>query len=123
MADESPDEYADELDMTILDKYGDLGSNSRNPVNPHPHDNADCPPAKPTTSNLEEPAAPVSIFAQSPHMTRPPKRPGPALGPYYQFLNTDLDKMLWLGSVLIFRDKSYDQPKIEFISDVQVDYH
>ena len=111
------------LDGGIRDKYGDLESESPNPANPNPHSNADCPPPKPTTSKLEELPPPVPVSIQSPHITRPPNRPGPALGPYYQFLNTDLDKMLWFGSALILRDKSYDQPKIEFISDVQLDYN
>ena len=55
-------------------------------------------------------------------INRPPKPPGDALGPYYQFLTTDLEKMQWIGSVLIFRHVSYERPKVEFTSDVKIDY-
>ena len=55
-------------------------------------------------------------------INRPPKPPGLTLGPYYQFLTTDLEKMQWLGSVLIFQHVSFDQPKIEFTSETKIDY-
>jgi hypothetical protein len=55
-------------------------------------------------------------------INRPPKPPGPALGPYYQFITTDLEKKQWIGSVLIFRHVSFDRPKIEFTSDVKINY-
>ncbi|CAF0949117.1 unnamed protein product [Rotaria sordida] len=53
---------------------------------------------------------------------RPPRPPPPAMGPYYQFITTDLEKMLWVGSVLILRHVSYDQPTIEFTAKVKVAY-
>lgn len=55
-------------------------------------------------------------------INRPPKPPGRAMGPYYQFLTTDLEKMQWIGSVLIFRHISSARPKVEFISAVKIDY-
>ena len=53
---------------------------------------------------------------------RPPKPPGRTMGPYYQFLTTDLETMQWIGSVLIFRHVSCDQPKMEFTSAVKIEY-
>ncbi|CAF1083207.1 unnamed protein product [Rotaria sp. Silwood1] len=55
-------------------------------------------------------------------VNRPPKSPGPTLGPYYQFVTTDLEKMLWIGSALIFRHVTYDRPNIEFTSEAKLDY-
>jgi hypothetical protein len=72
--------------------------------------------------SAEEENKDLSQTAGKPVVDRPPKPPGPALGPYYQFITTDLEKMQWLGSVLIFRHVSFDRPTIEFISDVKVDY-
>jgi hypothetical protein len=123
MADEISKENLDKQDTGVKDEYGDLDANSPNPVNPNPQDSGDCPQPKPTTSKLEDLPPPIPISIESSHITRPPKRPGPALGPYYQFLTTDLNKMLWLGSALIFRDISYDQPKIEFFSEPKLDYN
>ncbi|CAF5175608.1 unnamed protein product, partial [Rotaria sp. Silwood1] len=28
---------------------------------------------------------------------RPPRSPEPSLGPYFQFISTDLENMLWIG--------------------------
>ncbi|CAF3599539.1 unnamed protein product [Rotaria sp. Silwood1] len=53
---------------------------------------------------------------------RPPRPPEQAMGPYFQFITTDLENMLWIGSVLIFRHVSYDQPTIEFTTTVKIDY-
>ncbi|CAF3163824.1 unnamed protein product [Rotaria sp. Silwood2] len=53
---------------------------------------------------------------------RPPRPPESAMGPYFQFITTDLENMLWIGSVLIFRHVSYEQPTIEFTAKVKVDY-
>ncbi|CAF1449810.1 unnamed protein product [Rotaria sordida] len=53
-------------------------------------------------------------------VNRPPQPPGPALGPYFQFITTDLEKMLWIGSVLIFRHVSYTQPSMQFNAKVKV---
>ncbi|CAF3052953.1 unnamed protein product [Rotaria sp. Silwood2] len=55
-------------------------------------------------------------------VNRPPQPPGPALGPYFQFITTDLENMLWVGSVLIFRHVSYDRPIIQFKAKVKVDF-
>jgi hypothetical protein len=123
MAEETSKENIDKQDARIKDEYGDLDVNAPNPVNPNPQDSGDCPKPKPTTSKLANIPPPVPVSVQSPHITRPPRRPGPALGPYYQFLTTDLHKMLWFGSALILRDISYDQPKIEFFSEPKLDYN
>ncbi|CAF1165445.1 unnamed protein product [Rotaria sp. Silwood1] len=52
---------------------------------------------------------------------RPPRSPEPSLGPYFQFISTDLENMLWIGSILIFRHVSYGQPSIDFNAKVKVD--
>ena len=122
MAERISKENTNELVAETKDSFGDLDDNAPNPVNPNPKDNGDYPRPRPTTSKIEDPLLPVPISTESPNITRPPTRPGPALGPYYQFLTTDLEKMLWLGSVLIFRDCSYDRPTIEFSSEVRVEY-
>ena len=54
-------------------------------------------------------------------INRPPKPPEQTLGPYLQFLTTDLEKMQWFGSILLFRQISFDRPKIELIGDVQIE--
>ncbi|CAF4911948.1 unnamed protein product [Rotaria sp. Silwood1] len=115
-------ETANNCDIGIKDKYGDLDVNAPNPVNPNPQDNADCPMAKATTSKLKDMPPPISVSVQSPTVTRPPKRPGPALGPYYQFITTDLNQMLWIGSALLFREISHDKPKIQFFCEPKLDY-
>jgi hypothetical protein len=119
MAGETTQENTDKSYPGVKDKYGDLEATAPNPVNPNPQGNGDCPKPKPTTSKIKDLPSPVSV--QSPNITRPPKRPGPALGPYYQFITTDLNKMLWNGSVLILRDVSFDQPKIEFFCEPKLD--
>ncbi|CAF2139093.1 unnamed protein product [Rotaria magnacalcarata] len=53
---------------------------------------------------------------------RPPRPPGPALGPYYQFITTDLKSMQWIGSALIFRHVSCARPSIEFKAQAVVTY-
>ena len=55
-------------------------------------------------------------------INRPPKPPAAALGPYFQFLTTDLEQNQWIGSVLIFRHVSFSQPTISFDSSAKVDY-
>ncbi|CAF3425033.1 unnamed protein product [Rotaria sp. Silwood1] len=55
-------------------------------------------------------------------VNRPPRPPGPTLGPYLQFITTDLENMLWIGSVLIFQHVSYGRPTIEFIAQVKIAY-
>ncbi|CAF0963286.1 unnamed protein product [Rotaria sp. Silwood1] len=66
---------------------------------------------------------PSHTTVQSPAMNRPPQRPGPALGPYYHFIKTDLNQMLWLGSALVFRHVSFERPQIEFSCKPKLDYH
>ncbi|CAF2871011.1 unnamed protein product [Rotaria sp. Silwood2] len=55
-------------------------------------------------------------------VNRPPRLPEPTLGSYLQFITTDLENMLWIGSVLIFRHVSYGRPAIEFTAKVNIDY-
>ncbi|CAF1328464.1 unnamed protein product [Adineta steineri] len=109
--------------IVVKDRFGDLEVDAPNPVNPNPHDNGDCPEPKLTATQIEDMPPPIPVSIQSPHITRPPKQPGPALGPYYQFLTTDLKKMLWFGSALILRDISYDQPEIEFFCEPKLDFN
>jgi hypothetical protein len=109
-------------DAGVKDEYGDLDANAPNPVNPNPHDSGDCPKPQPTTSKLQGLPAPVPVSVHSPHITRPPQRPAPALGPYYQFITTDLNKMLWFGSALLIREVSFEQPTIEFFCEPKLDY-
>ena len=106
----------------IKDEYNDLDANSLNPVNRHPEYPGDYPPPKFTTTKIPDLPPPTEAATESPAINRPPKPPGSTLGPYFQFITTDLTKMLWIGSALIFRDISFDQPKIEFTCDVRVDY-
>lgn len=123
MTDETSKENIDNADAGVKDAHGDLDANSPNPANPNPESNTDCPQLKPTISKIEELSAPVQVSEQSPNVTRPPKPSGPSLGPYYQFITTDINKMLWFGSVLIFRDVSYDQPNMEFFCEPKIDYN
>jgi hypothetical protein len=62
------------------------------------------------------------VTAESPALNRPPKPPGPTLGPYFQFITTDLENMLWIGSALLFRHVSFDPPKIQFFSEAKIDH-
>ncbi|CAF1130657.1 unnamed protein product [Adineta ricciae] len=107
----------------ILDKHGDLEVNAPNPINVDPQFMGDYPLPKATTSKIPQMAPPTKATTDSAAVNRPPKPPGPALGPYFHFLTTDLTKMLWMGSALIFHHISYPRPKMEFTSDVKVDYN
>ncbi|CAF5040973.1 unnamed protein product [Rotaria sp. Silwood1] len=107
----------------VKDEYGDLKANALNPVNVNPQFMGDYPLPKATMSKIPELPPSVKAATESPAINRPPKSPGPALGPYFQFITTDLNKMLWMGSALIFRHVSFDQPSIEFICDLKVDYN
>jgi hypothetical protein len=104
----------------IKDENGDWDANGPNPVNPNPKFMGDYPKPKATTSKIPDIPPSVEADTESPAINRPPKPPGNALGPFYQFISTDLKKMLWIGSALICRHVSFDQPKIEFIYDGQV---
>ena len=123
MAEKPFDNDSNHLTPGAKDAYGDLEANAPNPINPDPQDSSDCPEPKPTRSKIEEmpPSVPVSV--QSPGMTRPPKRTSPALGPYYQFVTTDLNRKLWLGSALILREVSFDRPDIEFSCEPTIEFH
>ena len=114
----------DHYPIGARDSRGDLIVDAPNPVNPNPRDNADYPEPKPSTSTIKQMpvATPASSNAQSPAINRPPRAPGPALGPYFQFLNTDLNRMLWRGSALIFRHVSFERPKIEFRCQPKLDH-
>jgi hypothetical protein len=105
------------------DKYGDLEPDAPNPVNINPQFIGDYPQPKPTISKIPELPPSIKTTADSSGINRPPKPPGTSLGPFFQFISTDLKKMLWMGSVLIFRHVSFDQPKIKFISDAKVNYN
>ncbi|CAF2510873.1 unnamed protein product [Rotaria sp. Silwood2] len=101
---------------------GDLDVNAPNPVNIHPKFMGDYPQPKSTTSKIPEMDPTAEATIESVVINHPPKPPGTELGPCFQFISTDLKKMLWIGSALIFRHVSFDQPKIEFICDTKVDY-
>ncbi|CAF1344833.1 unnamed protein product [Didymodactylos carnosus] len=114
----------------MKDSHGDYDPNTQNPVNPDPDYNGDYPEQSASIATIspadkikEMPASSKAATA-SPAVNRPPKPPGYALGPYLQFLTTDLDHMLWYGSALIFRHVSFNdkRPKIEFICEPKVDY-
>ncbi len=98
---------------------GDLNAN---PVNMHPQFIGDYPQPKVTTSKIPDLPPSIQAATESPGLNRPPRSPGPVLGPFVQFISTDLEKMLWMGIVLIFLHVSFDQPHIEFICDVKVGY-
>ncbi|CAF3338499.1 unnamed protein product [Rotaria socialis] len=53
---------------------------------------------------------------------RPPKPAGCRMGPYLQFVTTDLENMFWIGSIVIFRHISYRRPTIEFTAEVKIAY-
>ena len=107
----------------IKDKYGDFNADAPNPTNTNPQFMGDYPPPKTTTSKIPEISPCVENNNESLVTNHPPKPPGDTLGPYILFISTDLKKMLWMGSVLIFRHVSYDRPNVEFISDTQIDYN
>src|SRR4051812_8403630 len=98
----------------VTDKYNDFDANGPNPINNDPQFMGDYPPPKATTSKIPDISPPPDTTTETSESNRPPRPPGPALGPFFQFISTDLDKMLWIGSVLIFRHVSFDQPHIEF---------
>ena len=123
MTDPTLDKDLHQLNIGATDKYGDFDVNAPNPVNPNPDDSGDCPTPKPTQTTIESLSAPTPVSDESPSMTRPPVRTSSALGPYYQFLTTDLNRMLWFGSALILREVSYDRPRIEFSCEPQLDYN
>lgn len=108
--------------MAHKDENGDLLATEPNPVNPNPQFLGDYPAPRETTSKIPEMSPPTEAPTESPAINRPPKPPGPALGPHFQFITTDLERKLWIGSALIFRHVSFDRPTIEFHSDAKVDY-
>ncbi|CAF2835243.1 unnamed protein product [Rotaria sp. Silwood2] len=116
-------ENLNNAEYDIKDKNGDLDTNAPNPVNTNPQFMGDYPQPKSTTSKVPEMSPSVEAATGSPAINRPPKPPGPALGPFFQFISTDLKKMLWIGSALIFRHVSFNQPNIEFVCDPKVDYN
>ena len=107
------------IEDDMKDKNGDWNANAPNPVNTNPQFMGDYPQPKPTTGKIPDIAPSADTTAESPAISHPPRPPGTTLGPFFQFISTDLKKMLWMGSVLIFRHVSFDQPKIEFICDAQ----
>ncbi|CAF0953173.1 unnamed protein product [Adineta steineri] len=113
----------DEYEIGAVDKSGDLYADAPNPVNPNPQSNTDYPIPKPTTTKIKDMPLPSNDTpAKAPSINRPPRNPGPALGPYYHFIKTDLNQMLWLGSALIFREISFERPKIEFFSQPKLEH-
>ncbi|CAF1396767.1 unnamed protein product [Adineta steineri] len=110
-------------DIKMKDKNGDFYATAPNPVNKNPQFMGDYPQPKTTASKLPNIDPYVEISTESRTINHPPRPPGTALGPYIQFITTDLQKMLWIGSLLICRDISYDQPKLEFNCDMKIDYN
>ena len=108
--------------MSTRDRCGDFDPNAPNPINRNPQFLGDYPPPKTTTSKIPDFPPSVPATTESPGINRPPKPPGNTLGPFFHYITTDLKKMLWMGSALIFHHTSLNQPKIEFISDAQVSY-
>ncbi|CAF1415609.1 unnamed protein product [Adineta ricciae] len=102
-------------DTITKDKHGDYLATASNPVNIDPQYMGDYPPPKFTTSKIPDLPPPTQSTTESPAINRPPKSPGEALGPFFQFITTDLNRMLWIGSALVFRHVSYTQPHIEFL--------
>ena len=116
-------DHQNNIEDGIVDKNGDLLTTAPNPVNANPEFMGDYPEPKETTSKIPEMPPSTKAATGSPAVNRPPKPPGHALGPYLQFITTDLERMLWIGSALIFRHVSFDQPTIEFTGDVKIDHH
>jgi len=56
-------------------------------------------------------------------VNHPPRMPASKLGPFFQFVRTDLKEMLWIGSALILQHISLDQPKIEFTCQTKVNFN
>lgn len=61
------------------------------------------------------PAEPKYAQTQSPGVNRPPKPPGDACGPYWQFITTKGDE--WYGSALLFRHTNLAKPRLELSTD------
>ncbi len=102
------DQNGDNAERVIRDKTGDLNANSANSVNIHPQFVGDYPQPKPTTSKIPDLPPSTQVAMESLGLNCPPKPPGPALGLFFQFISTDLEKMLWIGIILIFRHVSFD---------------
>ena len=105
-----------------MDRYGDLDPDAPNPLNTDPQFPGDYPEPKPTTSKIPEIPQTAEEVVKSPGVNHPPRPPGKAMGPFLHFISTDLKRMIWKGSILMFRHVSFPQPKLTFISDVKVDY-
>ncbi|CAF1291619.1 unnamed protein product [Adineta ricciae] len=114
----------DENNSNMKDKYGDWDANAPNPVNPDPKYTGDYPPPKLTTSKVPDADPSGEPNTDSSVIVHPPRPPGQKLGPFLQFLTTDLKNMIWKGSMLIFRHISSDKrPIVEFQSDVKIDFN
>ncbi|CAF0896204.1 unnamed protein product [Adineta ricciae] len=113
----------DKTQRDISTQKNDWNANIPNPVNSNPQFMGDYPLPKITKSKIPDIEPPIENASDSLSTRHPPRPPGPALGPYLQFITTDLTQMLWIGSVLIFRHVSYDRPTIEFTCQAKVDYN
>lgn len=111
-----------EIEVGKKDRFGDLVPEAPNPINIEPQFPGDYPEPKPTTSKIPEAAATSKNDIRSPGVNHPPRPPDDAMGPFFHFITTDLDNMVWKGSVLIFRHISYTRPGMTFISDVKIDF-
>jgi len=109
-------------EIIIRDENGDYDANAPNPVNGYPQFMGDYPEPKVTKSKIPDICPPVDANTDSSEITRPPRPPGKKLGPFFQFITTDLDRKLWIGSALVFRHVDFNQPHIEFDCDVRIDY-
>lgn len=123
MESEKLEENVEPCNGAKVDENGDLLAYAPNPVNPDSPQHSACPKTEPPPMTSEDLSSPVPVSTGAPQITHPPPKPKSALGPYFQFLTTDLEQMLWLGSALILRDISYAQPKIEFFAEQKLDFH
>ncbi|UJR20209.1 hypothetical protein I4U23_023340 [Adineta vaga] len=106
------------------DKHGDWYADSLNPVNPTPEFMGNYPQPKFTTSTVPDIDPLNEPTAEPPSLViHPPRPPRSKIGPFIQFITTDLKNMLWMGSLLIFRHISFERPKLEFQSDVKIDFN
>ena len=103
------EERRDTLPIGKKNRYGELDPNAFNPVNSHPQFTGDYPQPRARSSSVPPLPRSIPAMKESPGINRPPKPPGTMLGPFIHYITTDLKKMLWLGSVLIFRHVSFDQ--------------